>query len=145
MTAKLREYVPEDAVIVSKKAIEQGLADYGIDLAEAASRAGTAWTIESDGKPIACAGIVMWWKGVGEAWMIASPEAVKHKISFIKALKAGLEIIIKTYEMHRVESKVRVGFESAIRINEILGFKQDAVLKKFTPDGQDVILFSIVR
>ncbi len=99
-------------------------------------------TLRSDeGEIIACGGIVILWKGVGEAWGLTTKLVEDYRILYYKTTKTMIEGFAKALKLHRVQATVPVGHEPAARFIIKLGFAREGLLKKFGPDGSDFIMF----
>ena len=106
---------------------------------------GPAFSFFAGGKLLACTGIRIFWPGVGEAWLCCSPEIENYKRELIVYSRAYLSGMIEENNLRRTECNVRSDFPAAIRLVKRLGFKIDAVRRKYGTDGTDCFLYSIVR
>ena len=102
---------------------------------------GIGYTALDQGAIVGCAGIVKLWPGVGEAWTVLSP-AVKQRPFFLhRKVLTMLRGLIKLKEYHRVHASVNLADPIAIEWVTRLGFKQEAVLRKFSTAQEDYGVF----
>jgi hypothetical protein len=94
---------------------------------------------------LACAGIRIFWPGVGEAWLCCSPGIENYKRELIIYARAYLAGMIKNNGLWRVECNVRADFPNAIRLVKKLGFSIEGKRKQYGVDKADCFLYSIVR
>jgi len=87
----------------------------------------------------------MLWAGVGEAWVLFSPEVVNHKVSIRRNVKKYLKKIIEDNNLHRVQAHVQCEWGLAIRFVESLGFKIEGKMLKFGFDKSDSYLYALTR
>jgi len=94
---------------------------------------------------VAVGGVVQFWNGVGEVWMVLGSKAAEHKIEVVRQARRVIEMAFIELKLWRVQAVERVDFEDAIRFTKHLGFKTEGVLRKYTPDKSDVYMTSIVK
>lgn len=95
----------------------------------------------SEGEIIACGGVVILWRGVGEAWGLTTKHVDRYRIFYYKNTKLLIESIAQSFNLHRVQATVPVGHEPAARFIMRMGFAREGLLRKFGPDGSDFIMF----
>ena len=98
-----------------------------------------AFTGVQDGKIIACGGIYPIWDGVGDAWFLGTSMIFDHP-----TVKKYLIELMNLNSFHRVQAYVRHDWEDAQRWIKVLGMQVEGVVRKYSPDGRDHILFSRV-
>jgi len=101
-----------------------------------------SYTVLVNGGIVACAGIVQYWGGRGEAW------AIINKLS--KRQFLVLHRVVKNYldqaPFHRVEATVFKAFENGHRWMKTLGFTLEAeTLKAYSENKQDYSLYARVK
>tara|TARA_R110002167_G_scaffold62113_2_gene175400 strand:- start:611 stop:1051 length:441 start_codon:yes stop_codon:yes gene_type:complete len=109
------------------------------DIAHGLFAPGLAFTGLIDGYVIASAGIKPLWPGVGEAWIVASDNMPKKKLSVIKLIKENFDRMIHDNGFVRVQACIRSDWPEAKRFAEFLGFEHEGIMKKYGPDGQDYL------
>ena len=97
-----------------------------------------------NGQIIACGGIYPIWDGVGDAWFIGTNMVFNHPIKVTKIVKKYLIELMSGNNFHRVQAYVRHDWEDAQRWIEVLGMQKEGIVRKYSPDGRDHILFSKV-
>jgi hypothetical protein len=111
------------------------------------TKAGEAYTLMADGEPIACAGVVkMEWRR-GEAWLLASSLLGRHKVSAVKAIKHGLDIIVKKMNLRRVQCLVDPEYADGCKLMEWLGMVDETPgtsLRCYGPNGEDFKMYARV-
>lgn len=87
-----------------------------------------------DGKVVACAGIVEFWKGRGEVWAILDKCCSEHFLLIHREVERFLDFCKTT----RIEANVDFNFPQAHRWCRLLGFDLEAAhMPKYFPDGRD--------
>lgn len=107
------------------------------DLAEQ----GLALTFERDGEVMMIAGLVPQWTNRAIAWTLISQNAGKHFIELHRYVDEFLE----NSNFDRVESMVDVGFEAGHRWMKMLGFEVEGYMRKYRPDGGDMVLYARIK
>jgi hypothetical protein len=105
---------------------------------------GMAYTLTTNGEIIACGGVMPFWKGVGEAWVVTSPLVEKYRLAFAKVVHNKLSEIIRRNGYERVQTCVHADFMSSRRWVERMGFKPEGLMKKYI-GGQDYVRYAWVR
>lgn len=110
--------------------------------AKALAQAGACYSALDDaGKTVAVAGVTVLWEGRAIAWAMIDAAAGRHFIGIDRAVRAFLA----GTELRRIEAHVDARFEAGIRWLEMLGFKREGFMAKFTPDSRDCFLYARVR
>lgn len=103
---------------------------------------GEAWTALVDGKVSCCAGILPQWPGRSIAWAnfgLSIPKARWPRVI------TKIRQVLDDCPARRVETYVGCTHGAGIRLVNLLGFKIEARLAKFAPDGGDCFLYARVR
>lgn len=108
---------------------------------------GPAMTAEVDGAPIACAGLVLPWPGIGMAWMVLSDEMSEHGVWLTRTVRNFLRDSIRTYDLHRLEAVAVEGMTRNHRWLTSLGFtsEKDGTARQFLADRRNVVRYEWVR
>jgi RimJ/RimL family protein N-acetyltransferase len=112
----------------------------------AIAQSGHTWSMLEDGRVLALGGIVPFYDegGVGEAWFLSTPEALRHGI----ALHRRVVKLFKSFfdqGWWRIQTTVRADFTTGIVWLDRLGFKDEGLMEKYGPDGSDYIRYARVR
>jgi RimJ/RimL family protein N-acetyltransferase len=103
-----------------------------------------SWSGFVDGGFVACGGLVNIWPGLAEAWIAVTPQAHQHTAFILRTAKLYLDDRITRYGLRRIEAHIRADFHIAERFCYWLGFKFDAFLPKYGPNGEPFLLMSRV-
>jgi len=107
-------------------------------------------TILINNQVIAIGGFVRNHSGVWSSWNIVAREYIDYKKTVFKTIINNFHIlkqkIMKIEKIHRLQSLVRVDRSEAIKFNHLLGYKNEAILNKYDPYGNDIlIMFKIIQ
>lgn len=86
------------------------------------------------GRLVGCGGIGIYWRGVGEAWLILSSLIQDHSLSLHRLCTSWLSSIIETERLHRVQAVVPVGNGRARKWIMRLGFQYEGLMPEYGPD-----------
>ena len=139
-------YKPEHLDQVRRHAYEKqvGTAEERQRASLAHAEGGPAYTAFQDGEPIACGGIMILWKHVGEAWFAMRYDKPDIVIPIFRTVKKYLGFLMELHNLKRVQVLVRADWPESIRFSQKLGFEAEALLRKFTPDLKDCFILSKV-
>ena len=99
---------------------------------------GHSCTVLHEGKPVVCFGNFQVWPGVHELWMITDQPSVKeHPWKLTKLTRLLADWIENHTNCHRLQLVVRRDNVSHCKWAELIGFKYETTLHKYTPDGRD--------
>lgn len=133
-------FVPEhlesmDVQHAQRGTFPEGSRAYALSL----MRGGPCWSVIIYGRVVACGGLFVPWEGRGIAWAIISSDA-----PFVTLTRAVLRVLAMPGIPRRVECFVDVHFQQGMRWAEMLGFQREGLMRSFTPDGRDHVLFARV-
>ncbi len=103
-----------------------------------------AFTGVINGNIVACGGIYPIWDNVGEAWFLGTDHVNQYPVIITKTIRKYLNNLMSLNKLHRVQAHVRSDWDRANRWIKFLGMQKEGVVRKFSPDGRDHILFSKV-
>lgn len=135
--------------------LEKGVKEFGIkaqgndelwELAQRREANGLCLTGIINNKAIACGGIDIMWTGVGEVWLLLTPEVDLYPVAVLEDIGIGLKKIIEDNKLHRVQAFGRIGFHKAHVLFKYLDFKaeNDGIARKYTPDKCDCLMYAKV-
>jgi hypothetical protein len=101
------------------------------------SEVGLLKTIEDNGRVVAILGACPEWDGRATLWALISKQATYGITPIAKELLDGLPFF-------RVEATVDVGFKQGIKWLTHMGFEIEGYLRKYRPDGKDMIMMAKV-
>ena len=146
----IRPFLAEDMIdIIDLGVKENNLKLYGNnnlqELAKETEEDNMSITAVVEGEVVGCGGIRVLWDGVGEVWMMLSPKVNDYPAKAWEVIKSGFEKLIEENDFVRLQGWCRKGFVKAHTVFHHLGFKPEGVARKYTPDGCDCILYSLIR
>ncbi len=100
-----------------------------------------ASTYISDGRIIFCAGYHQLWPGVIECWMVPSKYVKTIRLEFCKILRKYVDDIIREQKCHRFQTSIPDD-EPHARWMEFLGLKREGVLRKYTHNQKDYVMYA---
>ena len=111
-----------------------------------AAENGYGYAVLDGGKPMLCFGVSPQWYGVAELWMIPDTKLVsKNRIKFHRGAKKFMELIMEELNLHRIHVTVLSSNIKAIKWIESISFQREGVLRKYTFDKKDMIIYSKMR
>lgn len=102
-------------------------------------KAGPCWSVFVGGRVVACGGLCAQWEGRAVAWAIISEGA-----PLVAVTRSAIHVLGLPGIPRRVECFVDVSFQEGIRWAEMLGFQREGLMRAFSPDGRDHLLFARV-
>jgi hypothetical protein len=102
---------------------------------------GPAFTIVAGDEIMACGGVVKFWEGVGEAWMMGSPLIERYKISFAKRAARLLNWVANDLHLVRLQTVVDAEHTVARTWVERMGFINEGTMKRYLA-GRDFIRYA---
>ena len=116
------------------------------DIYAAYPKVGPAITLINDlMEPVASAGMLCIWQGVGEFWMIPSTLVPKYKLSVWKEAKLFLADCVERFRLHRIQATVREKDETALRWIERLGFEKEGLMRCFGSNKENHFIYARVQ
>jgi hypothetical protein len=95
-------------------------------------------------QPIVCGGVIKYWEGCYEGWVIASQYINHHPYETAKAIKQYTELLIKKHDIHRLQTAVLHNFEEGHRFAKFLGMKPEGLMRKYDYMEQDYMRYARV-
>lgn len=107
--------------------------------------AGPAYTGVYNDKVIGCAGVMLLWPGVGEAWVALDKDIEKHGLWMTRVIKHIFRDIIVGCRLHRVEAVVLADNDRNLKWIRTLGFgRENGTARQYTSDKKDVVRFEFL-
>ena len=104
-----------------------------------------SWTVLKDGFPILSGGIYQLTSYMGQAWVMASDDFVKSDLETKRSVVRRIRKELKSNKYTRIQADTEVSFDIGRRFLESLGFQEEGVMKGYSYDGEDCILYGIVK
>ena len=136
---EIRWFDPNDyEIIQGQEILTAPYANYPDLLA----RGGPALTAVLDGQPVACGGLVRVWPGTAEGWMKVSPSATAVSTMFFRKVYRALRFWARELNLHRIQTYVDPTNNTFIRWAELLGFRVEAYMSQWGPNGEPMALYA---
>lgn len=103
--------------------------------------AGPAFSGIVDNETIISAGIIHQWHNRAVAWALVSEKAGKNFVSIHKATNKFLKLC----DVKRIETFVDDGFTQGYRWMKMLGFEYEGLMRAYSPEGRDCLLYARVK
>jgi hypothetical protein len=104
-----------------------------------------SWTLDSDGTPLMCIGVVPRWAGVASCWGIFSEDALGHPVRVARFARDGIEAAETRLELRRIETTAPTFHFAAQRWLRHLGFQNEGIARKYGIDGSDHFYYARVH
>lgn len=102
---------------------------------------GGCYTFKYDGEYLCSAGIITYWNGVGEAWIVLADNIDIGKHLLCATIKKYIDNSMES-SFNRLHAAVKVDDEKSIRFVEWLGFKRQVLMEKYGLEGADYYLYA---
>ena len=102
------------------------------------TKTGEAYSVLYEDKVVLCAGIIPQWDGRYVAWALFTKDVGLKMVSIMRAVRRFLNV----KDVRRVEAYIDCTHLEGIRLAELLGFKFEGTLVKFTPDGRNNYMYA---
>jgi hypothetical protein len=99
------------------------------------------WALVDDGRVTGIGGIVNLWRGVGEAWVSATDDLLKHPLMLGRGVLKTLEYVQSQGTYHRLQMTTPKVPEMC-RWAAFLGFHLECIMRKYLWNGEDRYLFA---
>ena len=143
---KVRRYTPDDYMRISRRRFDMitflnfpNPREVANNLAKS-----VAFTGLIDEEIVVCGGVLPYWKGVGEAWVVSSTLVERYPIFFAKTVWRRLELIIEIMDLERVQTTIDAEHEVSMRWAERMGFVREGLMRKYIA-GRDFYRYALIR
>jgi hypothetical protein len=124
------------------EALELGLAARLLGAVRKNLLSGVAFTGVLNGRIMGCAGIALYWPGMGEAWLVGTELVPRFPKLFHRAVKEGLETMMRGLGLRRLQCSVPTEHHQGRKWVKALGFREEGEMLAYGPDGADHIRFA---
>ncbi len=97
------------------------------------------YTMVEGDKLIAVGGAHIMWFGVGELWLLLSPEGKRRGGSFARLTKGIVDDICKDHNLRRMQASIHADDQNAIRFAEWLGLEHEGLMRSYGVRGEDYL------
>lgn len=122
----------------------RALGKWDAGVAPALVRSGGVALVAPEGV-VACAGVSLFWEGVGQLWMRVSDLSEQYPHALAKRAKTFVGMAESSLNLRRLQAVVLAENEVARRFICWLGFQAEGLLRNYGPEGADYIMFAKVR
>lgn len=102
-------------------------------------------TILLNNEPAAIMGICPIHQGVYDVVMVPGELFFKYPKTCISHVKIWLEALREQMQFHRLQATAAMSDPKYARFLQHLGFKEEGILRKYSLDGQDVVMLAITK
>ena len=106
---------------------------------------GHSHTVMQDGEIVNVTGCIIAWKGVADVYLIGSDKIEEHKIFVARSVMTALYMVEQAFKLHRVQATVKEDYTSARKWMEWMGFKNEGILKNFSPERENYVMYARTR
>jgi hypothetical protein len=140
------DFAIEDMVKILEE-VEPGKRECHIKIAETRIEYGPAYTFVCGGQIIACAGVTIYWPGVGEVWLCPSIRWLEYKEEIVPWTRKILNQLQTENKLWRIQADVVASDARANRFIKLFGFKLETPegMKMYDALGRDCNRYSRVR
>ena len=95
---------------------------------------GLSYTLLVDNNIILAGGIIPFWDGVAEGWVMSSKRVFDYKIKAAGSIKKRLDLLCTNNKIWRLQTSVKEEFKTGVRFAEWLGLKKEGLMTMYGPD-----------
>jgi hypothetical protein len=103
---------------------------------------GPCWTLLWNNEIILCAGVIVIWPGMGEAWFRGTPLMYEHKEE-VKERTIRVFGSIKQNGFRRIQTAVQENWATARRFAEACGMKYEGRMPFYGTSGEHFVRYAI--
>lgn len=103
---------------------------------------GPSFTILCQGEVMFCAGIIPFFQGTAEAWMMRDNRVSRVAVFLCKAATIFFDKIGPDLRLRRIQILVHLQNHAAVKWAKYLKFTTEGTLKQFGPDGADHLMMA---
>lgn len=140
----IRQFRGEDLTSILDE-IEPGQESLHLKTAEARFRYGPSFTFLYRGEIIACAGVTIYWEGMGEIWLATSKRWKGLAKEAVIWARDAIDFLQDNWKLRRLQADVDAENETACRFIEHYGFIAEGRMRKYDSLGRDMIRYARVR
>ncbi len=137
-------FKPEHMVNIEKKDVDTNILAFIGEIdsrAEMYAKSGPTVTIMDGETILVIGGVIQFWPGVGEAWMMVSPEGRKQKLTLFKHMNGFLKYCFTECRFHRIQASILQSHKEAHKTVMRLGFIPEGMMVHYGPNMENYIRF----
>lgn len=140
--AKLIDFKPEHLNAVTYRSLDAPFIKANQETLADRLPKGLSFTGTVDDQVFAMFGLVPFWKGCYECWLIPADDLAKHKMKMHHAGLRFFEYTAKVLKAKRYQCYVYSQNFRAVRWIELMVFRKEGVMKNFGPNQEDHFLYA---
>lgn len=90
---------------------------------------------------LAIGGVLQFWQGVGEAWMMVAPEGRKKKVALFKVMSNFFHDCFSNKLFHRIQASIITTHPEGHRVIMRLGFIPECMMIGYGPKQEDYVRY----
>lgn len=141
---KIELFDPKHMERIEKADVDSEILQFIGDITSRAkiyAESGPAITIFNHDRILALGGVLQFWKGVGEAWMMVSPEGRNKGMALFKIMDRFLNDCFENKLFHRVQASIVINHPSAHKSIMRLGFIPEGMMIGYGPNQEDYMRY----
>lgn len=138
---ELRDATEDDLKLCSEHSLDEATKTYR----QLLHVSGWAKTGICDGEIIGVGGVIVYWLGVGEAWIVLHENANKHKVQTFKAIQRMVNQAVLELNLRRIQAVCAMANLRGCDMIRALDFEWEGRMVKYLPNGQDAFLFARIK
>jgi len=133
----VRKYKAEDMIPI--------IGEENYRIAQTRLQYGPAYTFFHGDKVLACAGVTIYWEGMGEVWLCTSKYWEDYKKEAVIWTRWVLDFLQDENKLRRIQADVVADNAEANRYIRHFGFHLEALMRNYDVLGRDCIRYSRIR
>lgn len=87
-------------------------------------------------------GVVEFWRGCGEGWILLTPEGRRKPLALYKDMKFFVNYLFDNECYRRIQCSVLMGYKAAHRTVLKLGFVPEGMMYRYGPNGENFMRYA---
>lgn len=141
---RIEDFKPEHLINIEKKDIDADVLEFIGDIDSRAiqyANAGPAITLFDEEIILAAGGCIFFWKGVGEVWMMISPQGRLKRVALYKAMNDFVNDCFIKYGFHRIQTSILTKHNEAHKCIMRMGFMPEGMMAHYGPRKENYIRY----
>lgn len=93
-------------------------------------------SVFNDEKLLGIGGVIPFWSGSGEAWMLATPELKTCPMKALKDIQFYLDYLFEKEGFKRIQANIVTSYITAQRFIMKCGFSPESIMPNYGPNGE---------
>mgnify|MGYP001003848099 CR=1 FL=1 len=105
-----------------------------------------SWTMRDEsGRVVFFGGVVVLWKGVGEAWSVMSDLVEHFPLAVVREIRRRIDETFEEKRLRRIQAIIADDNPRAVKLMRLAGFEVEGLLRAYSPDGKDCFILGRVK